>query len=859
MNHRDTSQSTEVTGLTTSSRPLQSRLPPEGTVLTPDDLLQAFLEYATEKGLSLYPAQEDAILALFDGANVILNTPTGSGKSLVATALHFYALANGRKSYYTCPIKALVNEKFLALCKDFGPEHVGLITGDATVNPDAAIICCTAEILANLALREGASAPVQDVVMDEFHYFSDRDRGWAWQVPLLTLSYSRFLLMSATLGPTEEFEKKLVDVTGQRVEKITSVDRPVPLEFEYRETPLHETIQDLIFGGKSPVYLVNFTQRECAEEAQNLLSVDIASKTEKLAIQDLLVGFKFSSPFGKEFQKLLRHGIGLHHAGLLPKYRLLTEKLAQQGLLKVIVGTDTLGVGVNIPIRSVLFTKLCKFDGEKTTILSVRDFQQISGRAGRKGFDTQGTVIVQAPEHVIQNKVMELKARLDPKKAKKMVKKKPPEKGYIHWDQLTFEKLKTSPPELLKSRFQITHSILLNLLSRPGDGCRATKLLIRDSFETPTMKRQLVKTGFQLFRSLLVRNIVEIMPKEEWKSRKVRVHADLQEDFSLNHALSLYLIDTIKLLDKNDPEYALTVLTLVESILENPDLILRKQLDRLKSEKMAEMKAEGIEYDDRIAELEKLEYPKPCRDFIYTTFNEFSRLHPWVGEENIRPKLVAREMFEQYLTFDEYIREYDIHRAEGVLLRYLTEVYKTLVQTVPESDRNEEILAMLAYFREMVRTVDESLLAEWESLRHPSLRKKEANLELSEQPQDITSDKKQFTILVRNYCYQLLRVLAQGDVDTIITAFGDKGWDKAKFDDLGKEYSKDHQGIDTGRAARLNDKFSMTWTTNACHIEQVICDHEGHNDWSLKLELDLIATKQTQSLQFSELNIGPIG
>ncbi|MGZ3844330.1 MAG: DEAD/DEAH box helicase, partial [Bdellovibrio sp.] len=436
-------------------------------------ILDRFLDYIREKGLELYPAQEEAILEIFSGNNVILNTPTGSGKSLVALALHFYSLTRQRRSFYTSPIKALVNEKFFALCRDFGPDQVGMITGDASVNPQAPIICCTAEILAIDCLREGESVNIQDVVMDEFHYYSDRDRGVAWQIPLLTLGYTRFLLMSATMGETERFEKVLTDLNTLPTVTVHGTTRPVPLDFQYAETPLHETVAQLISKGRAPIYLVSFTQRECAEEAQNFMSIDLCSKPEKQEILKALFGFRFASPYGRELQKFLKHGIAIHHGGLLPKYRLLVERLAQQGLLKIIFGTDTLGVGVNVPIRTVLFTKLCKYDGQKTTILSIRDFQQISGRAGRKGFDNEGTVVIQAPEHVIENKRNELKAAGDPKKLKKLVKKKPPEKGFLIWNKETFQKLVDGKPEGLVSRFQINHAMLLNILNRPeGRGCR---------------------------------------------------------------------------------------------------------------------------------------------------------------------------------------------------------------------------------------------------------------------------------------------------------------------------------------------------------------------------------------------------
>ncbi len=691
--------------------PLFQRLPKKEQ-LTSDVVLDHFLDFVKENRLELYSAQEEAILELFAGKNVILNTPTGSGKSLVATALHFYSLAFGKRSIYTCPIKALVNEKFLALCRDFGPEQVGMITGDASVNPGAHILCCTAEILSNDALRLGQQAEISDIIMDEFHYYSDRDRGVAWQIPLLTLPQSRFLLMSATLGDTGNFEKGLTQLNNRETVVVRSSERPVPLIYEYVETPLHETVAKLISQDRAPIYLVNFTQRDCAEEAQNFLSTDFCTKEEKKKIALALEGTKFSSPYGKEIQKLIKHGIGIHHAGLLPKYRILIERLAQKGLLKIISGTDTLGVGVNVPIRTVLFSKLCKFDGEKTQILSVRDFQQISGRAGRRGFDHQGSVIVQAPEHIIENLRMEQKAAGDSKKLRKIVKRKPPEKGYVPWNKETFTRLTTGQPEALISRFKVSHAMLLNVLSRQNEnGGRAMQKMIRKSHESPSAKRQHRKTAFQLFRSLVERKIIELSP--------LRINIDLQEDFSLNHTLSLYLLDTIKLLDPLHPNYALDLLTLVESILENPDLILRKQLDRIKTEKMDEMKMDGVEYDDRIAELEKLEYPKPNREFIYGTFNEFASSHPWVGQENIRPKSIVREMYETFQSFSEYIRDYNLQRAEGLLLRYLSDVYKTLIQTVPENSKNDEIDAIIVYLGSMIRQIDSSLLDEWERLRDP--------------------------------------------------------------------------------------------------------------------------------------------
>jgi superfamily II RNA helicase len=835
--------------------PLTERLPGVGRA-TDDEVLDYFLGWVKSRGLELYPAQEEALLEIFAGRNVILNTPTGSGKSLVATALHFKSMAEGRRSFYTSPIKALVNEKFFDLCREFGPGEVGMLTGDASVNHDAPIICCTAEVLANIALRQGADAPVDYAVLDEFHYYADRDRGTAWQVPLLTLPKTTFLLMSATLGPTERFERALVELTGREAVTVRSVDRPVPLEFEYRETPLHETVKDLMGRSLSPIYIVCFTQRACAEEAQNLMSVDYATKEEKRAIHAALEGVKFDSPYGKEVARFVRHGIGLHHAGLLPKYRLIVEKLAQRGLVKVICGTDTLGVGVNIPIRTVLFTKLCKFDGEKTAILSVRDFQQISGRAGRKGFDVRGAVVVQAPEHVIENRRLEQKAGADPVKKKRIVRKKPPDKGYVHWDRTTFDRLVTSPPEPLVSRFQVSHGMLLEVLGRPTGGCRAMKQLVKSCHDGPTTKRQHRRTAMAMLRSLVEAGIVQLTRRTSDTPSGIRINVDLQEEFSMHHALSLYVIDTIPALKKGEnPDYALDLLTLVESILENPQLILAKQLDRLKGLTIAELKAAGVEYDDRMAELEKLDYPKPNSEFIYATFNDFAKRHPWVGQDNIRPKSVAREMYETWQSFAEYIKEYGLERAEGLLLRYLSDAYKALLQTVPERDRDDQVEEMLVYLRGVVRGVDSSLLDEWERMRNPeaALAAEVAAAAAvataaadAAAAADATRDLRRFTVLVRNEVFRLLRALAKRDwvAAAEMSTGSDPAWTPEALEAAMVPYFTEHGVLRTDPEARIPERTVIRRGEGIWEVAQVLVDAEGPTPWAMDCTVDLARSRQ---------------
>jgi superfamily II RNA helicase len=672
-----------------------------------EDILGAFLEAQAKKGVVLYPAQEEALLELYDGKNVILHTPTGSGKSLVAQGLHRLSLSQGRRSVYTSPIKALVSEKFLQLCEEFGPPNVGMMTGDGSVNSEAPILCCTAEILAQFALREGKSLRFHDLILDEFHYYSDRDRGWAWQVPLLTAENSRFLLMSATLGGSVAFlSEALTRLSGLSTSVVSSEVRPVPLEYEYRETPLHESLEVLVRRDRAPIYVVNFTQKRAAEVAQALLSQDFSSKEEKKKISEELSGFRFSSPFGKELSRLLRHGVGIHHAGLLPKYRMLVERLARKGLLKVISGTDTLGVGVNVPLRTVLLTQLCKFDGEKTIILSVRDFRQIIGRAGRKGFDDLGTVVVQAPEHVIENLRLE-------RKGKKFERRKPPEHGFLPWDQKTFEKLKTSESEALKSSLTLSHSMLLQLLSRPGVRREDFRELLRRCHESSAKKKWLLEQGWKLFRSLLERDLISLNP--------LKVHVDLQEDFSLHHALALFLVDSVRSLEpsqySSDFEFSLEVLTLVEAVVENPEAVLRKQLDELKRVRMAELKAEGVSFEERIEELEKVVVEVPGREMIEATFEIFCRAHPWISKQDLTLKYLARRMYERLESFEDFVKDLGLERSEGVLLRYLSEVLKTLNQSIPEASKTQAVLEMEAYFRDLVRGIDSSLLEEWERLQ----------------------------------------------------------------------------------------------------------------------------------------------
>jgi len=822
---------------------LLAELPDAQEEMDRDGILNLFLKYADGLGLRLYEAQEEAVLELLSGKHVILNTPTGSGKSLVALALHFLARAEGKVSFYTAPTKALVNEKFFALCDAFGAENVGLLTGDASVNPDADVICCTMEILSNMALR------VDDVeadyaVLDEFHYYGDKERGVAWQIPLITLCNTQFLLMSATLGDTSDIERRLREFSGREVAGVCRDQRPVPLEFEYRETPIHETIEDLLQTDEAPIYLVNFTQRDCAEQAQNLTSLKICSREEKQAIAAEMSAEHFTTPYGKEFQRFVRNGIGIHHAGLLPRYRRVVERLAQAGLVKVISGTDTLGVGVNIPIRTVLLRQLYKFDGQKSVILSARQFHQIAGRAGRKGFDDHGRVVVQAPEWVIENRRIKAKIAANPNLKKKLNLKKPPRRA-VPWDRSNFDKLLVSPPEPLQPVFEVTHGMMINLLAGESNGYRRLIELIDRSHASERDRKYQRRRAAILFKALSAAGIVKVEPAAGGAT--IRVAGELQDDFSLNHTLSLYLIETLDLLDPDSETLALDMLTLVEAILENPKVILAGQVHKLKGELVARLKAEGVEYEKRMEELEKVDYPKPMAEFIYDSFNVFADTHPWVGDENIRPKSIAREMYEGMLAFNDYVRQYGLERSEGVLLRYLSQAYKTAVQSVPEQMWNEDFADILAYLHGVVGRTDSSLIEEWELLvAGPKERTPKEPGSEERSPADVF-DPRAFAARVRNELHVLLKCLADRDYQAAAEAIRqdrEKGMSAEEIEKQMAAYFEQHDRIDiTPRARQARNTILVQESRQNWSARQKIIDLEGDEDWTIYCRIDLGAAR----------------
>lgn len=834
---------------------LTDLLPPTGAT-DPDALYDAFVAWAAADRITLYPHQDDAIIDILTGANTVITTPTGSGKTLIATAAHFAALAGGGRTYYTAPIKALVSEKFFALCDIFGADLVGMVTGDAAVNPDAPIVCCTAEILANIALREGRDAEVDQVVVDEFHFIADRDRGWAWQVALVELPQAQFVIMSATLGDVTELARGLTQRTGRPTSVIENAVRPVPLLYSWSMRQMADTVELLLRDQKAPVYIVHPTQAAAVERAQALLSSGLADRSHRQALAEALRGFRFSSGFGRTLVKLLTSGIAVHHAGMLPRYRRLVETLAQRGLLSVICGTDTLGVGINVPIRTVLFSSLSKFDGRRQRLLRAREFHQIAGRAGRPGFDTVGYVVAQAPDHVIENAKALAKAGDDPKKQRRVQRKKPPE-GFVNFTEDTFNKLIEAPPEPLVARMKISHALLLNLLQRDQDTVQAVVTLVDSCTADPATRRRLWRRALALGRSLLASGVVVRLPEPTPGGRRYALAVDLQHDFALNQPLSAFALAALSLLDVDSPSYALDVVSIIEATLEDPRAVLVQQQFRARGEAVAELKADGVEYEERLEVLDQVTWPRPLANLLEHAFTLMLSNHPWLAETPVSPKAVVRDMYERAMTFSEFVAFYRVQRSEGLLLRYLSDAYRALRQTVPESARTEELEDLIEWLGELTRLTDSSLLDEWARLAGLS-----GALPLDEAPpptRPVTGNQRAFRVLVRNALFRRVELAANDDVAGLVELDGtdpDRSMTYATWDAALEAYYAEHDEIRLGPDARGPSLLVVQSEGRLWGVRQIIDDPEGNHDWSITATIDLDACDDLGELVLHVTGLG---
>ncbi len=798
---------------------------------------------------------------------------------MVAQALSILAFIQERKVYYTAPIKALVSEKFFDAIKVFGSKNVGMVTGDVSLNAHAPIIFCTAEILAIDAVRNAVPRN-SAIIMDEFHYYGDRERGWAWQTPLLTLPNAQFLLMSATLGDTQRFAKTLTDNTTRDVSIIDNTERPIPLRYQYEVTPITQCVENLIDTHNVPIYIVSFSQRRSMEVGATLVNFGVSTRAQRDLIKEEIKDFPFTTAFGKILRRLLLGGVGVHHAGMLPRYRRLVEKLSQKGLLPVICGTDTLGVGINVPIHTVLFTSLSKFDGVKERHLRAREFHQIAGRAGRSGFDNEGLVVALAPEFEIENKQQEEKNKNSTaKKKKKIVKKKAPE-NFVSWSEDTFNKLINTPSETLRPYLQINHTLVLAACERGGDVEEYLTSMIERSSQTDKQKEQLLDKLHEILGTLIGTKIIEtstITNDDGEQEVDYFLAHDIPDNFRLAEPLSPFFIAVLTLLDPDSETYNADVLSALESILENPRPILRAQEKEAKTAAMDEMKTDGVDYDTRMERLEEITYPQPLKNLLDEAFAQYEQDVPWAADYELSPKSVVRDMLETASTFTTYISRYHLQQSEGILLRYLSDTYRGLLRTLPPSARTQELDDVISWLRIVIRGTDSSLLDEWNTLhlmqegdtqagsnakQYSSAESTESAIAVPSLNSDNSSltpeDLKGLELLIRNSLIHRVELIALDRPDILGELDSDWNISARQWDDILEDIYNEHEEILTDTQARSRNYFILDKTLQSqglWKVRQILDDIEGDNDWSISGIIDLQQSLDEARVVFTQYEV----
>ena len=828
---------------------LTDLLPPIGS--DPSLVLDAFALWASDGGRPLYPHQEEAALALAADDHVVLATPTGSGKSLVAIAGILLALNDGRRAVWTAPIKALVAEKFFDLVELLGAEQVGLATGDASINSHAPVLVCTAEVLANHALVRGSDSDFGFACLDEFHYYGEHDRGWAWQIPLLELTDCQMLLASATLGDMTFIANDLHKRSGRDVTQVTSVNRPTPLYHQWRMTSVSDSVSDAVEKSLTPVYVVHANQAAAIERAQGLVNLNVTTRPQREAIVAAMKGVRMARGFGETLDRLIRNGVGVHHAGMLPRYRRLVERLAGEGLLPVICGTDTLGVGVNIPIRTVLMTALTKFDGSRVRIFSVREFHQLAGRAGRPGFDPDGHVWVQAPDHVIDNARALSKAGEDPKARRKAAKARAPE-GFVNYDEAAMQRIIAARPEPLTSRFRVTADLVAGVLSRP-DGPVALKHLLNTNHDTAMRRRQHKKRAIAVYRSLEAAGVAERLRDARGRCMGVRVGSvvegqDERSALRFSAPLMPFAIEVMATLDPEDPNYVLDVVSVVESVLDDPRQILFAQQNIAKTAEINRLKAEGVPYEERIERLESISWPKPLSEILDVCFATYREHHPWVGEHP-SPKSILREMLEGGDSFSTFVRRYRLERSEGLVLRYLTDAWRTLDRSLPDDIYTSTLDDVVAWLGALIRATDATLLDEWTLLAGKPVHDHLA----PDAPTALRSGPPAaWKTTVRTAVFGWVELLATRRYAVLAER---SGWSWQRIADAMAPYWTEYDQVMTDGNARSISQFGLVEEPGRWVITQRLADPAGDGEWHFvaTVDLELAMAEGAPTLQLDAL------
>ena len=700
----------------------------------------------------------------------------------------------------------------------------------------------------------------------------------------------------------------LTRTTRRDLELIADAPRPVPLSYEYVKTALEGTVELALRQGDSPLYIVHFSQDAALQSARALASYGVASKEQREAIKEAIKGGRFTTAFGKTLKHLISSGVGLHHAGMLPRYRLLVEKLAQQGLLPVICGTDTLGVGINVPIHTVLLTGLTKFDGRKQRRLRSREFHQIAGRAGRSWLRHRGRRNRGGPGVRDREPQGGAQGHGRPQKDEEAQEEAPArglchlERGHLH----AFDRQRARNPQAapahhpfhgagggrarrrrmdararahrrlaanargkakLKARAAEIFATLIDagVVVREAEGADAS-----DTAQTKTTPFTAPAEGASVIS--LTEDPADLDGQREADGQTddavpVQAHpldgpasyyltVDLPEDFALDQPLSPFLLAALELLDPECPSYTLDLISMVEATLEDPKQILRAQERRARDAAMNAMKAEGVDFEERLDRLQDITYPKPLEELLDVAFAKYCAQVPWANDYELSPKSVLRDMLETGCDFKSYIAQYKIARCEGILLRYLTEAYRSLDRTVPVERRTEELDDIVSWLGLVVRSVDSSLVDEWASAGTApgAAPLKRADV--------VVQDRRGMTLMVRNALFQRVRLAAQDKAAELGALDEEWGYGEFRWNRVLDAFYRTHDELlvdaDARSSAFLTIDDGDELTDHVWHVHQVFHDSEGDHDFGIMADVDLDATQDGDGIVFKSYRVGAI-
>lgn len=699
---------------------------------TADLELEFYEKFFIARGLEPYPVQEQAFDHIFAGRSVLVTVPTGTGKTVIGKAAIHKALALGQKAIYTSPLRALTEEKYRELCEDFGADRVGFATGDYKVNPEAPVQVVVAEILWNRIFGERAGRLADVVVMDEAHYFNDPERGYVWEQSIIGMDpRTQLVLLSATVGDPQQFCAWVYSVRRVEMELVQSHERRVPLYHEYREAYLIEVVRELYDKGDWPAIIFSFSRDQCFEWARLLRSCprfttdEERARIEAACDEELLQG-----GLAKELRALLVHGIGVHHAGILPRYKQLVERLTLERLCKFVVSTETISAGINLPAKRVVFPALRKFIKGKPRLVTSAEYHQMAGRAGRPQFDKEGIAIALAPEGVVQELRKELKelqkrgrapSEIETERLRKAcyarARSQAQAAGDVTWDRETHRKLVEGKPAALASKTKVTPEQILAIglpdlqAPPPPDGTRLPPYL-----------------------DLHMRSVIDHLLLDERSKAEARRTLDM-------------IIDNLKalgVLDEHGRQIAGKMINRLRGI--DGPFVYYLLMNRDVGYELARELVEFLVDHDVIHRILGREGDEKRREWIHKRLRERRRDEPMVTWEDVEEeyertfprelsevekvhqefvaglphpelhggkvqKTIWKKMEEENLSFLEFVSQNGLEHEEGNLFTYLARVMK-FARMLHEATTLDEFHELEVRVRRRLSAIDERVLEE---------------------------------------------------------------------------------------------------------------------------------------------------